>query len=463
MNEKIMRLDDINHRRAARTDRRRFLGAAAAAGVAGLALPAYRLVGEVVGGETAAPKAKPRRRPRLKSRTVFLASPEPGASVWANTYYTRAKGLDKTCVMSLSRKSDVRDDWRRRFSSDNGKTWSDWEPIERFKVETPQGVHRQYPQPGWVDPSNGRMLVMVIDGVLPNDKPLEGMTHWSLRYRVSDDGGRTFVADEPVIQKGDFSADHPVEGVWIGRNSIMIGATTCTPIRTRSGQILVPVQIAPIGPDGRYWRPGGGYTYHDAAVLIGKWTDGKKIEWDLSQRVVNDPGKSTRGLIEPALAEMPDGRILMVCRGSNDVRPQLPGYKWYSISEDGGRNWSKPPRPWTYTDGSRFFSPSSCSQLLRHGNGKIYWIGNVSPDNPRGNSPRYPLVIGEVDPESLLLIKETVAVIDTKGPKDNESLQLSNFMAAEDRLSGEIVLQMTRFMPKPRPWRGDAYIYRIGP
>ena len=436
--------------------RRRFLAAAA---VAGLTLPAYRLLAE----ENVEADSTPCKKPRLKSKTLFLKSPEKGAAVTANTYYTRAKGLEKMCVMSIARKSDTQDDWQRRFSSDNGRTWSDWEPIERFKIKTPQGTHRQYPQPGWVDPANDRMLVMVVDGVLPNDNPLEGMTRWKMRYRVSTDGGRSFAIDEQVIQKGDYTPEHPADGLWVGKNSMMMGATSCRPIRTRSGNILVPVQITPLDSNGRYWRPGGGYTYHDAAVLIGRWRDDLTIEWDISERIVIRPVDSTRGQCEPTVTEMPDGRILMVCRGSNDANPKLPGYKWYSVSEDGGRTWANPPKPWTYSDGSRFFSPSSCSQLLRHDNGEIYWIGNIVPDNPRGNVPRYPLAVGRVDPESLLLIKETVAVIDTKGADDDASLQLSNFMAYEDRKNGDIVLHITRLQTKPVPWRGDAYIYRIEP
>jgi hypothetical protein len=395
-------------------------------------------------------------------KTRAMSAPKPGDAAWMNAFYTRGTGGDMASYMSIQRKSDVQDDFRRRFSTDNGRTWSDWEAVTDYKAETPQGTLRRYPQPGWVDPGNGRLLTMVMEGVLPRDNPMEGMTRWSLHYRVSTDGGRTFVVDEPVIQKGDYTAEHPAEGVWIGKNSMMIGATTCRPIRTCRGEILVPVQITPLGPDGKYHRPGGGFTYHDAAVLIGRWSDGMKIEWELSERVVADPTKSTRGCLEPTIAEMPDGRILMVCRGSNDVKPKLPGYKWFSVSRDGGRTWSNPPRPWTYADGTNFFSPSSCSQLLRHSNGKYYWLGNISPDNPRGNLPRRPLVIGEVDPESLLLVKETVAMIDTKGPGDDDSLQLSNFLAYEDRFSGEIVLHLTRLLTDPPPWRGDAYVYRIG-
>jgi hypothetical protein len=457
---KYMARSDTTRGCESRASRRRFIGqgtVAAVGAAAGLALPASWLLAAADGAQPA------RQTPRLKSKTLLVASPEPGTVVWAQTYYTQAKGLEKVCVMSRQRRSDVFEDLQRRFSPDNGKTWSAWEPIKRFKEKTPQGMHRQYPHPGWIDPANGRMLVMLNDGVLPTDDPLEGMTHWSLRYRVSSDGGRTFAVDEPVVQKGDYSPEHPLEGVWIGKNGVMIGATTCRPIRTRQGLLLVPICISPLGPDGRYWRPGGGYTYHDAAVLIGRWSDGQKIEWELSERVVADPAKSTRGCDEPTLAEMPDGRILMVIRGSNDVKRSLPAYKWYCTSSDGGRHWSNPPKPWTYSDGAAFFSPASCSQLLRHSNGKCYWIGNISAENPRGNMPRFPLVIGEVDPTSLLLVRESIAAIDTRGPDDDESLQLSNFLAYEDRADGTIALDVTRMMTKPPPWRGDAYTYRIEP
>ena len=465
------------HRRMVRPSRRRLFRQSdvVAIMVAWLAFVAWWLVlpsgrAEGAGGGPSVQSEANHKPPRLKSKTLLATSPEPGAVVRAQTWYTREKGLEKMCVMYFQRRSDVFDNWQRRFSPDNGKTWSAWEPIDVVKVQTPQGMHRQNQKPCWIDPVNGRMLMMVLDGVLPNDDPMEGMTRWSLRYRVSTDGGRSFAVDDPVIQKGDYTAEHPIDGVWVGKNSMMIGATSCRPIRTKAGRVLVPVQITPLGPDGHYWNPGGGYTYHDAAVLIGKWTDSMKIEWDLSQRVVGDPRKSTRGCLEPTLAEMPDGRILMVCRGSNDVKLELPGYKWYSVSDDGGRHWSNPPKPWTYADGSAFFSSSSCSQLLRHSNGKYYWLGNISPHNPRGNNPRYPLVIGQLDPESLLLLKETVAVIDTRGAGDNSSLLLSNFIAHEDRVGGDIVLDMTRRLDMPRsiisappPWRGDAYTYRIEP
>jgi hypothetical protein len=244
---------------------------------------------------------------------------------------------------------------------------------------------------------------------------------------------------------------------------MMIGDTTCRPIRTRRGDILVPVQVTPVGPDGEYHNPGGGNTYHDSAVLIGRWTSGDRISWDISEYVSNDPALSTRGALEPTVSEMPDGRIMMIMRGSNDANPDLPGMKWFSISEDGGRTWCK-IAPWTYQDGTRFYSPSSCSQLLEHSNGSYYWLGNITPQNPAGNRPRYPLVIGEVDPESCLLDRESVKVIENRQRGQPIEVSLSNFMAHEDRENGDILLNISPlFTRKFLDWTGDACMYRIIP
>ena len=250
----------------------------------------------------------------------------------------------------------------------------------------------------------------------------------------------------------------------------MIGDQASITIRLSDGDLLQPVQIAPLGPDGEYHNPGGGYTYHDAAVLIGKWNDRRLIDWTVSERVVGDPNRSTRGMLEPTVAEFPDGRVLMVLRGSNHGRPDVPAHKWYSVSEDRGRTWSK-PRPWMYTKDVAFYSPSSCSQLLKHSNGSIYWIGNISNSNPNGNLPRHPLVIGRVDSRSLQLIRETICIIDVRREGDSEGLQISNFFAREDRETHDVLVHCSplnrtlAYDPDGQPlrvnWTADAWLYRI--
>jgi hypothetical protein len=165
---------------------------------------------------------------------------------------------------------------------------------------------------------------------------------------------------------------------------------------------------------------------------------------------------------EPTLATLADGRLIMVLRGSNDKKPDLPGYRWIAYSSDGGWKWTK-PEPWTYTGGEPFFSPSSCSQLLRHSSGRLFWLGNISSANPRGNRPRYPFWIGEVDSRSGLLVRESLRVVDDRQPGEDERLTLSNFCAREDRETREIVVHMTRLVAAPGNWSGDAFAYRIAP
>ncbi len=408
--------------------------------------------------------------PRLVGKEVFWPRPRDGARLVAVAFYTRASGLELACDAMEEIESDKSNRAWRRYSSDNGRTWSEPQPVESFR-RTDQGTIRRSDLPGFVDPENGVLITLINHGVLPTDNPLEGMKHWTLRYAISRDGGRTTAFEGPIVVKGEpFSPQHPMPGVWLGKNAAMIGDSTCVPIRLRSGDILVPIQITPVGPDGQYYNPGGGYTYHDAFVLIGRWNARGRLDWELSEGVRGDPARSTRGLIEPTLAELPDGRVLMVMRGSNDSKPDLRGYRWYSLSSDDGRTWSK-AEPWRFAGGEPFFSPSSCSQLIRHSSGRLYWIGNLCDKNPRGNGPRYPLVIGEVDQTSALLKRDTLCVIEDRRPGEPEWFAASNFYAREDRETHEILIHCTPLGKDILPtatqptrrfeWTADAYLYRV--
>ncbi|MBI3210717.1 MAG: exo-alpha-sialidase [Candidatus Solibacter usitatus] len=280
-------------------------------------------------------------------------------------------------------------------------------------------------------------------------------SRWNLYYRI--DGG----ASNVVVHEGaEFSEQHPMPGIYIGKNAIMLGDQTSTPITSpKDGAILVPVEISPIDAEGRPYNPTGGYTYTDAMVLHGRW-DGAKLRWKAGERVIGDPARSTRGMVEPAIAFLDDGRLMMIMRGSNDKNPALPSYRWVSYSADGGWKWTK-PEPWTYSSGEPFFSPSACSQLLKHSSGRLFWLGNINPANPRGNRPRYPFVIGEVDRRTGLLIRASVRNVDDRQPGEHEILTLSNFYAREDREAKSIALHMTRLFAHNDGWEGDAMLYRI--
>ncbi|MDB6127613.1 MAG: hypothetical protein JWM35_1509, partial [Verrucomicrobia bacterium] len=349
-------------------------------------------------------------------RELFIEPNRPNASVCGSTFYTRPTGVDLFSIHEIMTRSDTIEVAYYRYSKDNGKTWVAGEEFPTFGVR-PGGKLRRASRACVADPKSGRFLRFYMEAILPNDDPLEGFREWMVRYSASEDGGMTWYLDEQTMERGaGFNADHPVEGVQRGHTGYMIGDLACHPIFLRDGTLLVPIIIAPAGPDGNYINLGGGYTYSDAAVLRGKWGgDGRHLEWERSDLVKVDPNLSTRGMDEPTLAELPDGRILMVLRGSNDKKPQLAGHRWCAYSSDQGRTWTKPV-PWTYVDGEDFFSPAASSQLLAHSSGRIFWMGNILPANPKGNRPRYPFVIGEVDTKSGRLIKSSVTGIDTRGP-----------------------------------------------
>lgn len=380
----------------------------------------------------------------LVGRELFAESPGAGVAALAYCWYVAREGVEMEAVFATQTRSDTSDRRWRRWSSDNGRTWSDPEEIEFIRKDS-EGTHRVYTHPGRVDPFTGRLIRFSIRACLPTDQPSEGASRWSIWYEVSLDAGRGYSEARPVTDSG-----------------CMLGDQTCVPVFLPGGDILLPFQAAETNEDGSLFQPYD-TPFYQSRVAIGRWLDERIIHWEISDPARLSPEFTTRGVFEPTIALIPDGRILMVLRGSNMRRPELPCYKWYSLSDDGGRTWGE-VRPRTYDDGSHFFSPSSCSQLIRHSSGRLLWIGNITPSNPDGNLPRYPIVIGEVDQRSLLLGKDTVLVIDDIRPGESPRTCLSNFHAYEDRETGEVVMCMPRWFTKSGDaldWTSNSYIYRI--
>ncbi len=349
-----------------------------------------------------------------------------------------------------------------RTSADNGRHWQTNALAPDYTLGLPAG-YRRNPVTAALAPANGGLIAIVnamdTAGLNPNisEPPVAQQTYY-LRYRVSVDAGKSWLFDTPIIQAGYDSAKHPFAGVWIGSNSVYLGDIGSVPLFTRNGSVLVPAQTTPLGADGKLWNPSGGHTYTDVLVLLGSWTNAHRLTWEVS-RVKGEPTRSTRGLIEPTLAEFPDGRLLMVMRGSNggkaDPRNQLPSYKWFAVSQDGGRHWSN-PEPWTFTNDQPFFSPSSMSRLFRHSSGRCFWSGNLTRQNCQGNLPRWPLVLGEVDPKTLKLVHSSLLTLDTQQPEDQPRgrLDLSHLSLLENRETKELILVYPRSYNayKSREW-----------
>jgi hypothetical protein len=397
---------------------------------------------------------------KLISQGVSYQQPDPRYAVYESVSYARSDGLEMIRTRYDELKDDIYDNYKIGLSADNGQTWSDaheWSAGQEVEGGTLRWL---FLQNFLVERARNRLIIMGMEGVLGSDSSLDGMTRYYPIYKVSEDGGKSWSVDEQAIQQGDeFNSAHPLRDVWVGKNALM---PANAPIATADSRILVPCNVTKLGPDGHYFRPEGAFTFTAGAVMIGAWS-GERLVWNFSEWVELSSEKSLRGAIEPTLAEMPDGRILMVLRANAGAVEKTGGGKWYSISDDGGMSWSSPER-WTYSDGSPFYSPSSISILFRHSNGVTYWFGNICDEPPSGNLPRYPLVVGRVNPGSLLLERDSLLVVDTKKTDDPDSLQLSNFGIYQDRLTNELVLHMTRWDGQPsgrEPTDASVHIYRI--
>jgi hypothetical protein len=225
-------------------------------------------------------------------------------------------------------------------------------------------------------------------------------------------------------------------------------------VRMSNGQIFLPCYYGPLDENGNYYNPRNTSTYSLVFGLIGTWDAASNdVVWDVTDPITLTPEQSTGGLSECGVIELKDkpGHIFMAMRAGNegDRTGKVPCWKWKTLSADYGKTWSE-PTPLTFSDGTRFWSPTSQGMFIRSSRtGKAYWIGNISRVRPRGGWPRYPLVIAELDEEKLGLRRETVTVIDDRGPGDGSDMQLSNFGFIEDPQTGHILVTLNRLRGAP--------------
>ena len=110
-----------------------------------------------------------------------------------------------------------------------------------FATGLPHGYLRE--QCTWaLDPVTDRLLTVVnaldTPGLDPKaHEPRVALQSYYLRYRVSADGGKSWLFDEPIVEAGNFTAQHPFDGVWIGKNGIFLGDLGCVPLVTGAGKI----------------------------------------------------------------------------------------------------------------------------------------------------------------------------------------------------------------------------------
>ena len=344
--------------------------------------------------------------------------------------------------------SDTYDDFHDSVSEDNGATWS--EPVLRLKSKMVEGGRLRYCEnAAFFDADTGKLITIVSKLLYPGDRFSQDVPR-QLEINVYDPS----VGEVPEPRTLDF-------GLPGG-----IGCSFCFPIKTSRGRIVVPGFKAQVGEDGTFrHHPKSDSAIYEARMVIGEYNDENAIAWRVGQPIVADNARSTRGFSESMPVELKDGRLALLCRGSNAGMPELPGCKWLCFSGDDGETWSK-PRPLGCSDGEPIESSATGGACFRSiKTGRLYFIGNLCARGERanGNWPRSPLYIAELQEEPFAIRRDTITVIDERGPDDSPRTQISNFRYYQDRETGDIAIFATRFGEQdPKHWkRADYYRYRV--
>ena len=331
-----------------------------------------------------------------------------------------------------------------RTSTDNGRTWSAPTALSNTTVHYQGKAFFEGEGPWLYDEAAG----VLVDTWMRQD----GWNGQTPYWRLSRDSGKTWTTPKMLrYEPGDeFDPKNPQAPGYLQTNRGYFGNNI---LKLSNGKLLTMLTDVN-SPDG---------SHRSSLCMIGKWNaEAKDYQWTPGKRATISPKKSSRGLMEAEAAELNDGRVLVVWRGSNT--PTAPGRKFYSVSRDGGITLS-PVAEWKYDDGSSFYSPSAIHRMVRSSvTGKLYWIGNISASPPNGNSPRYPLVIAEVDERATVpsLKKRTVTLIDDRKPGQPAAIQFSNFTLLEDHETHALHLYMAVLGEDPNNvFNADNYKYII--
>jgi len=395
---------------------------------------------------------------KLVDKSVFI--PETGGRCIIPCFVTYIDAKEPVLMHRISwvDASDTYDDYEDLFSYDNGRTWT--KPRLQLKSrEVPEGRMRYAESSAYFDADTGKV---------------ETMTSWVLYPKDR--------LDVEAVSRLRMQTYDPKTDRWGEESQTLLGvpegvSTSFTfPIKTRGGKLLFPVCKPGVDASGRLLHygdipslpgalPNAALLLYEALEAIGEYGPDGRLTWHAGGLVKIAPELSCRGLSENSVAELKDGRLAMVSRGSNVAYLDRPGYKWVCFSADEGETWSK-VEPLKCSDGTSIESSATGGALFRSfTDEKLYWIGNFALDGERaaGNWPRSPLVIAEMAEEPFALKRETITEIDRRSPGEPPHVQMSNYRFYQDRTTGDVVVFLARYGQRSEEnWKSaDYYRYRV--
>ena len=382
-------------------------------------------------------------------REPYLPAAGEDTALWCGVSYIGGE-LTREEILRTSGESDAYHNWTRRVSPDNGRTWSSPQPVKDVTRQLPEGGIVTYPCGHHFDAHLNMLYEKRMRRIWP------GMEIYTFNWGTHDHpfNDHTFIIEDGRVEKllkyedgPDYDSQNPFAPKFCTTNRAYIGVGIAF---ADDGTAYFPI----------VWHSEERSHTHGGVVLMRR--DPSTGEWSPSTQQHISPERSSRGLLEPDVAVLKNGDLLVVCRGSNTET--TPGRKWFSVSTDRGRTLSS-IEEFRYDDGSSFYSPSSIHSFIRSSkNGKLYWIANIVEAPPEGNGPRYPLYIAEIDEEKVAVRKESLIRVDDRGKDEPDALQLSNFSVLENRETRDIEIYLTRIGENPEHfWQGAVYRYVFTP
>lgn len=182
------------------------------------------------------------------------------------------------------------------------------------------------------------------------------------------------------------------------------GAGSTQRFDLEDGTILLPIYFKAISDE---------WDACCSATVLHCAFDGSQLEYleHGTEMTVEDP----RGFAEPSITHY-DGRYFLTLR--NDVR----GY--VAISEDGLH--FETPRPWLFDDGTELGNYNTQQHWVTHSNGLFLVYTRRGLGNDHVFRHRAPLMIAEVDPEELVVIRDTEREL-----VPNRGARLGNFAVTD--------------------------------
>jgi hypothetical protein len=377
-------------------------------------------------------------------RREVLFAPSQHITPWAlNPIYTSTQG--NGMVMSVvehdghglgaNRYQEWTATWRRFRSSNGGATWHPTDiplfiPITAIHKATHVGYQGAWAY--WLEPQSGRVI-----GFHSTPKFSDDFQHTRSRffYTVSEDGACSWDTPRRIVHSGDGCDEHNwMPGFDPQRHIASFDQPH--PVTLPDGTLVFGFTVKTPRYMTRFFR--------------GRWDESAAaMTWQSSDPISVPPDVSSTGPCEPDLLSLGGQRLLTTMRTQGIPARKVPTTRQCSISEDGGRTWTK-PEPLKYDDGTPVWVPAAISVFQRDpATGRVFWFANIQSEPVYGQIPRYPLTMAELDTRRLCILKDSVTVIQALPPgapqagdpkKGELGRRYSNFGHYVDRTTGEFVL-----------------------